>query len=214
MTNPTLSGIDRLVCNIDRALRTLTPRTQALQKNSPAEGLPEAELSDTERRKISGLMRVNHAGEVCAQALYQGQALTARASVHQQHMQEAADEEVDHLAWCEERLKELGSHTSVLNPAWYTMSFLMGAGAGLLGDKISLGFVAATEEGVGKHLQEHQNALPAKDERSKAIIAQMLEDELRHKDNALAAGGKDFSTPVKNTMQTLAKLMTKSSYHV
>jgi len=209
-----LSAIDQLVCNFDRALRTLAPNTRPLERRSPAESIAGSELNNDERKLASGLMRVNHAGEVCAQALYQGQALTARKSAQKAQLQEAADEEIDHLAWCEERLKELNSRTSLLNPAWYAASFAMGAGAGILGDKVSLGFVAATEEGVGKHLEEHLSALPEHDERSRAIVSQMLDDELKHKDNALNAGGQDFPAPVKRAMQGVAKLMTKSSYYI
>ena len=167
-----------------------------------------------ERRHAAGLMRVNHTGEVCAQALYQGQALTARLPDVREEMEQAAAEEVDHLVWCEERLDQLGSHTSALNPIWYGMSFALGAAAGIAGDRWSLGFVAATEERVCRHLEEHLEQLPASDHRSRRIIEQMLEDERRHGEAALDAGGENYPEPVKRAMADVAKLMTRSSYRV
>jgi len=157
---------------------------------------------------------VNHTGEVCAQALYQGQALTARLPTVREEMQQAAQEEVDHLVWCEERLRELDSHTSYLNPAWYGMSFALGAIAGAIGDKVSLGFVAATEERVCTHLKEHLQQLPGEDRKSQLILQQMLEDEQRHGENALEAGGTDFPRPVKDAMSGVAKVMTSTSYRI
>jgi ubiquinone biosynthesis monooxygenase Coq7 len=195
-------------------LRTLSSNGHQAGRQSPAEGHSEADLSDEERRKVASLMRVNHTGEVCAQALYQGQALTAKLPTVREEMQEAADEEVDHLVWCEQRLNELGSHTSVLNPAWYGMSFALGAVAGAIGDSVSLGFVAATEERVCGHLRDHLQQLPEQDRKSQLILQQMLEDEERHGDNALAAGGTDFPRPVKDAMTAVSQLMTRSSYWV
>jgi ubiquinone biosynthesis monooxygenase Coq7 len=195
-------------------MRTITNRGHAAGRPSPSEGHRDSELSDRERKHVAGLMRVNHTGEVCAQALYQGQALTAKLPTVRQEMQQAAAEEVDHLVWCEERLRELGSHTSYLNPAWYGMSFALGAVAGAIGDSVSLGFVAATEERVCNHLKDHLKQLPDEDNKSRLILQQMLEDEERHGHNALEAGGTDFPRPVKDAMSTVARLMTGSSYRI
>jgi ubiquinone biosynthesis monooxygenase Coq7 len=159
-------------------------------------------------------MRVNHSGEVCAQALYHGQALTAKLPNVRREMEQAAIEEQDHLAWCEDRLKELDSHTSLLNPVWYGLSFGMGAIAGIAGDKYSLGFVAETERQVSLHLQHHISQLPEQDERSRKILVQMNEDELHHRDTALKAGGVDLPIPVRITMTAISKLMTKTSYYI
>ena len=159
-------------------------------------------------------MRVNHRGEVCAQALYHGQALTAKLPNVRREMEFAAIEEQDHLAWCEQRLKELDSHTSLFNPVWYGLSFGMGAIAGIAGDKYSLGFVAETERQVSLHLQHHISQLPEQDERSRRILVQMNEDELHHRDTALNAGGVDLPIPVKITMTAISKLMTKTSYFI
>jgi ubiquinone biosynthesis monooxygenase Coq7 len=159
-------------------------------------------------------MRVNHTGEVCAQALYQGQALTAKLPKVREKMEQAAAEEVDHLVWCEERLRQLGSHTSHLNPVWYGLSFAMGAAAGIAGDRWSLGFVAATEERVCEHLSDHLEQLPEEDEKSRRILEQMLEDERRHGDLALEAGGKVFPEPVKRAMTAVSRLMTSTSYRI
>ncbi len=195
-------------------MRTVTNRGHAAGRPSPAEGHTDTELPEDQRRHVAGLMRVNHTGEVCAQALYQGQALTARLPRVREEMQQAADEEIDHLVWCEERLRELGSQPSVLNPAWYGLSFALGAVAGAIGDDISLGFVAATEERVCNHLRDHLKQLPEEDRRSRLILQQMLEDEERHGHKALEAGGKDFPAPVKDAMSTVSKVMTGSSYRV
>jgi ubiquinone biosynthesis monooxygenase Coq7 len=159
-------------------------------------------------------MRVNHTGEVCAQALYQGQALTAKLPTVRDEMQQAAEEEVDHLVWCEERLRELDSQPSYLNPAWYGLSFALGAIAGAVGDRVSLGFVAATEERVCRHLKDHLKQLPEEDRKSRLILQQMLEDEQRHGENALAAGGTDFPKPVKDAMSTVSRVMTETSYRL
>ena len=159
-------------------------------------------------------MRINHTGEVCAQALYQGQALTAKLPQVREAMEEAAREEVDHLVWCEQRINELGSHTSRLNPLFYGLSFGIGAMAGKVSDKVSLGFVAATEEQVCKHLTEHMSSLPVQDEKSKAVLLQMLEDEAKHATTALDAGGHKFPLPVKLAMTAVSKVMTKTSYRI
>ena len=209
-----LSLLDKLITEVDSVMRTVTNRGNSAGRPSPSEGHTDAELSEQERRHVAGLMRVNHTGEVCAQALYQGQALTAKLPTVREEMQQAATEEVDHLVWCEQRLRELGSHTSYLNPAWYGMSFAMGAIAGAIGDKVSLGFVAATEERVCNHLRDHLQQLPDEDRKSQLILQQMLEDEQRHGENALDAGGTEFPGPVKDAMTTVSQVMTRTSYRI
>jgi ubiquinone biosynthesis monooxygenase Coq7 len=159
-------------------------------------------------------MRVNHTGEVCAQALYQGQALTAKLPTVRDEMQQAAAEEVDHLVWCEQRLRELESRPSLLNPAWYGLSFALGAVAGAISDKVSLGFVAATEERVCNHLRDHLKSLPEEDRKSRLIVQKMLEDEQRHGDKALQAGGSEFPRQVKDAMTVVSQVMTRSSYRI
>ncbi|WP_250461438.1 2-polyprenyl-3-methyl-6-methoxy-1,4-benzoquinone monooxygenase [Microbulbifer litoralis] len=214
MSERKLTGIDRLLLQADRALRTLSPGTPCHGRQSPAGAEPEAELSDAERRHAAGLMRVNHSGEVCAQALYQGQALTARLPEVRGEMEKAADEEIDHLAWCEQRLAELDSRPSLLNPLWYGLSFGLGAAAGKVGDRVSLGFVAATEEQVCKHLESHLQQLPAQDRRSRAVVEQMRIDEEEHGHAALEAGGARFPAPVKGLMTLVSRAMTAASYKV
>ena len=210
-----LSVVDRLIVQADSALRTLAGASDlTAERPSPATTLYETELNEQEKRHAAGLMRVNHAGEVCAQALYQGQALTAQLPDVRTEMEKAAAEEVDHLVWCQQRIDELGSHTSYLNPLWYGLSFAIGAGAGLVSDRVSLGFVAATEDQVCRHLNSHIAKLPAQDFRSRAVVEQMLEDEARHADAALAAGGMDFPAPVKVMMTLVSKAMTFSSYRL
>ena len=207
------TGIDKLINSFDQALRSLVPGATSAQRSNPSEDTT-TQLAVSEARHVAGLMRVNHSGEVCAQALYHGQALTAKLPKVRQEMQFAAIEEQDHLAWCEDRLKELDSHTSLFNPVWYGLSFGMGALAGLAGDKYSLGFVAETERQVSMHLQQHISELPPQDERSRKILVQMNEDELHHRDTALNAGGVDLPVPVKITMTAISKLMTKTSYFI
>ena len=215
MTQPRqLTALDRLITGADRALRTLAPGKLSHERPNPANKVADGELSDTDKRHAAGLMRVNHSGEVCAQALYQGQALTARLPEVRQEMATAAREEIDHLAWCEQRLQELGSRPSLLNPLWYGLSFGIGAGAGLISDRVSLGFVAATEDQVCEHLDSHLAALPEQDQRSRAIINQMRDDEARHSATALAAGGLRFPAPVKRLMSLTSRLMTESSYRI
>lgn len=212
MSQRHLTPVDLLITQADRALRTLSPGKPAHGRSSPASQVAEAELSDSERRHAAGLMRVNHAGEVCAQALYQGQALTAKLPAVRKEMEHAADEEIDHLAWCQERLQQLDSHPSLLNPLWYGLSFGIGAAAGKVSDRISLGFVAATEDQVCKHLEDHLQRLPEQDERSRAVVEQMLVDEEKHAHSALNAGGMRFPAPVKGLMTLVSKAMTKTSY--
>jgi len=208
------SPADRLLMQADAALRTLLPFSGQPTRPSPALLKNETELSESETRHVAGLMRINHTGEVCAQALYQGQALTARLPQIRQAMEHAADEEIDHLAWCEQRIRQLGSHTSVLNPLFYGLSFGIGASAGLISDRISLGFVAATEDQVCKHLDEHLDQLPAGDEKSRAILEQMRVDEEHHSTAAIEAGGLRFPAPVKFGMSLVSKVMTKATYRI
>ncbi len=209
-----LSLLDKLIGEADSVIKTITSRGNHASRPSPAQGHLESELSEPARKHVAGLMRVNHTGEVCAQALYQGQALTAKLPTVRDEMQQAALEEVDHLVWCEERLRELDSRASYLNPAWYGMSFALGAIAGAIGDKVSLGFVAATEEQVCSHLRDHLKQLPDEDRKSSLILQQMLEDEQRHGDNALEAGGMNFPRPIKQAMSALSLLMTRTSYRI
>ncbi len=208
------SPADRLLMQADAALRTLLPFSGQPSRPSPALLKTETELSESETRHVAGLMRINHTGEVCAQALYQGQALTARLPQVRQAMEQAADEEIDHLAWCEQRIRQLGSHTSVLNPIFYGLSFGIGASAGLISDRISLGFVAATEDQVCKHLDDHLGQLPAGDEKSRAILEQMCDDEAQHSTAAIEAGGLRFPAPVKFGMSLVSKVMTKATYRI
>lgn len=215
MHNKQFSLIDNLIINADRALRTLAAGSDLhCERPSPAQSIDEADLGDAERKQAAALMRVNHTGEVCAQALYQGQALTAKLPHVRIEMEKAAAEEIDHLVWCQQRIDALGSHTSYLNPLWYGLSFAVGAGAGLISDKISLGFVAATEDQVCKHLQSHLEQLPQTDARSRAVVEQMLIDEAHHAEMALDAGGYRFPAPVKGVMTLVSKVMTNTSYHI
>lgn len=207
-----LTFADRLIDNFDRALRTLTPQAQVANRPSPALAATEAELTEAEKRHAAGLMRVNHSGEVCAQALYQGQALTAKLATVRQEMEQAAEDEIDHLAWCEQRLNELNAKPSLLNPFWYIASFGIGATAGIINDKASLGFVAATEDQVCAHLRDHIEQLPQSDAKSRAIVEVMLEDEQHHGEAALRAGGWQFPKPVKRVMRRVAGVMTATSY--
>lgn len=209
-----LSLFDKIIQNTDVALRTLVPGAANQQRTSPSQRTNEPELDEQERKHAAGLMRINHTGEVCAQALYQGQALTAKLPEVRDAMEEAAAEEVDHLVWCENRIAQLGSHTSVLNPAFYGLSFGIGAIAGAVSDKVSLGFVAETERQVCKHLSEHMTSLPTQDSKSKAILLQMLDDEAKHATAALEAGGYKFPLPIRVAMTGLSKVMTKSVYKV
>jgi ubiquinone biosynthesis monooxygenase Coq7 len=204
---------DRMIGAFDQALRTVVPNSTQAERPLPS-GQAASALNVRDARHVAGLMRVNHSGEVAAQALYNGQALTAKLPHVRDAMQQAAREEQDHLAWCEVRLKELDSHTSLLNPLWYAMSFGIGAIAGLAGDKYSLGFVAETERQVGVHLDEHLQALPETDDRSRAILQQMHKDELHHREQAIDAGAQELPESVKAVMGVISKVMTKSSYFV
>ncbi|MEJ2554078.1 MAG: 2-polyprenyl-3-methyl-6-methoxy-1,4-benzoquinone monooxygenase [Gammaproteobacteria bacterium] len=208
------SPFDQLLMHMDKAVRTVFGTPPHTERPNPAQVQPEAELAADERRQVAGLMRVNHAGEVSAQALYQGQALTAKLTAVRAKMERAALEENDHLAWCEQRLKELDSHTSVLNPLWYAGSFTIGALAGAAGDKWSLGFVVETERQVVKHLEEHLERLPAQDHKSRAILEQMKEDEAHHATTALEAGSAELPGAVKRLMRLTSKIMTVTAYYL
>ncbi|MCK2184830.1 2-polyprenyl-3-methyl-6-methoxy-1,4-benzoquinone monooxygenase [Halomonas getboli] len=213
--NRQYSRADQLVRQGDAVLRTLLPG--AAQPSRPSPATPEVRddaMDEAERRHAEGLMRINHTGEVCAQALYQGQGLTAKLPEIREQMEQAAQEEIDHLAWCQSRLDELDGHTSRLNPLFYAASFGMGALAGAIGDRISLGFVAATEEQVGRHLDAHMDELPAGDHRSRAVLRQMAIDEAHHAEQALDAGGARFPGPVKAGMTLMSKVMTRSVYRL
>lgn len=214
MKQRTYSPLDQLAMNMDQALRTVFGRPQVTERENPTTNTATVELDEAERRHVAGLMRINHVGEVCAQALYQGQALTAKLDHVRDSMQRAAQEENDHLAWCEQRLDELHSHKSLLNPFWYGASFAMGAVAGLAGDKWSLGFVAETEQQVVRHLDEHLQQLPEQDERSRAILEQMKIDEGHHATVALEAGGAELPRPIKAAMSLTSKLMTSTAYRI
>ncbi|MBP1473905.1 2-polyprenyl-3-methyl-6-methoxy-1,4-benzoquinone monooxygenase [Frateuria sp. MAH-13] len=209
----TLSPLDRLLAGIERALETVAGAPEAARP-SPATSLDDAPLDDAERRHAAGLMRINHTGEVCAQALYDGQAALARDEETRQHLQHAADEETDHLAWCAQRLRELDSRPSLLNPLWYAGSYAIGAAAALVGDKVSLGFVVETERQVEAHLEDHLQRLPRQDERSRAVLAQMQADEVRHGDNAKARGGIDLPFPIPGLMHLSSLVMKGIAYRI
>ncbi len=203
--------IDDIVIGLDRALRTVAAEPIAERAN-PGEAIDDATMDDSERQHAAGLMRVNHTGEICAQGLYEGQALTARDDATRNALLSAAQEETDHLAWCQDRLTELDAKPSVLNPLFYAASYAMGAVTGLMGDKVSLGFVEATEDQVCKHLESHMDSLPEQDQRSRAIITQMHEDEERHGAEAMDQGGAEFPQSVKNLMTLVSKVMTETTY--
>lgn len=212
--NRRMSSLDHFIANIDQGVRTIFGKPDVTERANPAAAIEESELSDAEKRHSAGLMRVNHAGEIAAQALYQGQALTARNSTVREKMERAAQEENDHLDWCETRLKELGSHTSRLAPFWYTGSLAIGAIAGIAGDKWSLGFVVETERQVEKHLDNHLEDISENDTKSRTIIKQMKEDEIHHADMALNAGGAPLPAPIKGLMKLTSKIMTKTAYRI
>jgi ubiquinone biosynthesis monooxygenase Coq7 len=204
---------DTLITHFDRGLRTLFAPAPT-RRPLPGKALPEADLSDAQKRLAARLMRVNHSGEICAQALYQGQALTARNAAARAALEEAAWEEVEHLNWTERRVKELGGRLSYLDPVWYVNSLALGALAGALGDKWNLGFLAETERQVCAHLDGHLARLPAEDAKSRAIVTQMKEDEARHATTALQHGGASLPAPVRFAMRLTAKVMTGTVYWV
>lgn len=207
--------IDCLFIEADAALKTLLPpRARACDRINPAATIPEAGLDSKQKKHIAGLMRVNHAGEVSAQALYRGQALTATLASVKNQMKAAAAEEVDHLAWCETRLSELGANPSLLNPFWYAGSIMIGAFAGLIGDQWSLGFVAETEKQVTQHLERHLAELPDSDQKTKAILSQMRTDEMAHAALAQNAGAATLPFLIQQLMCAISKLLTQSSYYL
>ncbi len=206
-------NVDSRIIEADKVLRTLFASQRSVRPH-PDAGVPDATLSEAERKHVAGLMRVNHSGEVCAQALYQGQALTSRDPAIRDALREAAHEEVEHLAWTEPRLRELGSHTSWMNPLWYAGSLTLGVLAGKLGDRWNLGFLAETEKQVTAHLESHLDRLPESDEKSAAIIRQMAIDETSHAHTAEALGAAQFPPLVKALMQQTSKLMTGLSYRI
>ena len=209
-----MNTIDRLIHSFDGLLRTVARVKPEPQIPSPSRGALVDPMTDDEIRVSGGLMRVNHTGEICAQGLYNGQALFASDEATGTALAKAAEEELDHLAWCRERLQELNAKPSVLDPLWYSVSFALGAGAALVSDKVSLGFVHATEENVERHLRDHLQQLPASDHASRQILQQMLDDEIRHGQTALDQGGQQLPTPVRRLMWEGAKLMTQTAERV
>ena len=213
MSVRTLSPLDRLLAGLERAMEAVGGSPEAARP-SPGDTVPDAPMEDAERRHAAGLMRINHVGEVCAQALYYGQAALARTPETRQHLLHAAQEETDHLAWCAERLKELDSRPSLFNPLWYAGSYAIGMAAAAVGDPISLGFVVETEHQVEAHLAEHLERLPAQDDRSRAILRQMQADEIRHADAAQARGGIDLPFPIPKIMHVASLVMKTVAYRV
>lgn len=208
------SFFDRLCMVADSALKTTKGIYDTAPRPNPAADIAEQEMTAEEQSHAANLMRINHTGEVCAQALYQGQALTAKLPEIRHEMEQAAQEEIDHLAWCSQRLTEFNSHESYLNPFWYASSFTIGAVAGLVGDKWSLGFVAETENQVCKHLEEHLEKLPGQDHKSKAILSQMHIEELKHATTAIESGAAKLPAPIKLGMKAMSKVMTRTVYYV
>jgi ubiquinone biosynthesis monooxygenase Coq7 len=207
--------LDRLIVEFDKGLKTLTASAHSVRPH-PDQNLSQTtdDLTSEEKRHAASLMRINHCGEVCAQALYNGQALTAKNPETVKALEQASKEETEHLAWCERRIQELGSHTSFLNPIWYVSSFTLGAIAGALGDKWNLGFLAETERQVGNHLKHHLETLPSKDAKSRAILEQMEIDEAEHAKTAVHLGAAELPAPIKAAMQNMSKVMTKTTYHL
>jgi ubiquinone biosynthesis monooxygenase Coq7 len=208
-----MDPLDRLICGFDVALRTLAGVHEA-GRASPGAGVPEASLTESERAHAAALMRVNHVGEVCAQALYQGQALTARNPANQAALERAALEEQDHLVWSAERIRELGGAPSLLNPLWYAGSLALGAAAGALGDRWNLAFLAETERQVEEHLSGHLERLAPHDRRTRAVVEAMRADEAKHRASAVALGAADMPEPLQLAMSALAKVMTTVAYRV
>jgi ubiquinone biosynthesis monooxygenase Coq7 len=208
-----LISLDSAICAFDRTLRTMSNVATASRPN-PAVGVAEPGLTEQEKAHSAGLMRVNHVGEVCAQALYAAQSAFAKTPLTREQFQKAGEEEVDHLAWTADRLQELGSRTSLLNPLWYAGSFALGAVAAKLGDPVSLGFVVETERQVEAHLDRHLEELPTNDLRSRAIVTQMRDDEVAHAEAAAGLGAAELPLPVKKVMQAMAKVMTTAAYRI
>ena|SRR3990167_4264729 len=214
--NPTrhYTIFDKLCMGVDQALRALTDNALTSGEPYPARAVEEEAMTDVQRKHSAGLMRINHAGEVCAQALYHGQAAASRACDIQEKMQQAALEEGDHLDWCKKRLDELNSHTSYLNPLWYAGSFCIGMAAGMIGDRWSLGFVVETERQVIKHLSGHMLLLPTQDQRSYKILERMERDEAHHRDEAILAGAHELPAYIKSVMALTSKIMVKTAYYL
>ena len=208
------SPFDQLIISADTALRTLLGEPIVTERDYPANNISDAEFSAQEKKHITSLMRVNHSGEVSAQALYQGQSLTSGNREIKEKLQQAALEENDHLDWTSRRISELGAHTSFLNPLWYSGSFAIGAFAGAIGDKWNLGFLAETEYQVVEHLESHLNKLPGGDLRSRAILEQMKTDELKHATTAIEQGAAELPPPVKKLMAAMSKVMTGTAYYI
>lgn len=206
--------LDQLVMMFDQNMRAMIGSDLRASRQNPSTNVEEQPLSSSEKRHAAGLMRVDHTGEICAQALYQGQALTARKTEVKEQLLKSAEEEIDHLNWCAERLIELKSHRSYLNPLWSMGSFAMGAIAGAMGDRWNLGFVAETERQVVKHIDEHLTALPKNDLKSRAILQQMREDEAHHATVALEAGASELPKPIQSAMKLMSKVMTKTTYWI
>ncbi|MAZ66064.1 MAG: demethoxyubiquinone hydroxylase family protein [Kangiellaceae bacterium] len=205
---------DRFIGLISDAIETVFGNPKGSNRPMPGRDIQESDMEIDERRHSAGLMRVNHTGEVCAQALYQGQALTAHQPEVKLKMEQAAIEENDHLRWCESRLEALDSHKSLLNPLWYGSSFVIGAAAGAIGDKWSLGFVAETEHQVVRHLESHLEKMSPKDTKSRAVIQQMKLDEAQHAEQAIEAGAAELPLPIKSAMTLMAKVMTTTVYRI
>ena len=205
--------IDTLICAFDRTLRVVSGVTVAHRKN-PADKLVENSLTDEEKKHSAGLMRVNHVGEVCAQALYEAQAAFAKNEQTREQFVKSGQEELDHLAWTADRLNELGSRPSLLNPLWYAGAYALGAVAARVGDAVSLGFVVETEKQVEAHLNSHLDKLPAQDVRSRAIVTQMRDDEIAHGDAAKQLGAAELPAPVRHAMRGMAKVMTTTAYYL
>ncbi len=214
MDDRNLSPVDRLIAGLDQALRIASSEPTRAARPIPGAELEDAELTERERSHAAGLMRVNHAGEVAAQGLYQGHAAVARDPEIEEQMKHAADEELDHLAWCEQRLTELGSEPSALRPLWYAGSFAIGAASGVLGDKWSLGFIEETERQVSAHLTGHLDGLPENDVKSRAIVAQMRDEEEVHGENASKAGAAPLPGLVRELMKAVAEVMKKTAYRI
>jgi len=208
-----LSTLDQLIVNFDRTLRTLAGAHSAGRPN-PAAGVPERDQDEHARTEAAALMRVNHVGEVCAQGLYQGQALTARAPENRAALEQAAREEQDHLVWSAQRIGELGGRTSLLTPLWYAGSLALGAAAGALGDRWSLAFLAETEHQVEEHLTGHLDRLPAEDARTRAVVEAMRADEMKHRASAIALGAAELPHAAKAAMRVMAKVMTTVSHRI
>ena len=208
---PRLPSLDELIIAFDKGLRTVFAPAHSLRP-TPGEKLPEGGLTEADKAHAAALMRVNHSGEICAQALYQGQALTARNPRARAALEQAAREETEHLAWTEQRIEALGGRKSVLNPVWYAGSFALGALAGLAGDRWNLGFLAETERQVVAHLEGHLKRLPADDRKSRAVLEQMREDEARHATSAIKHGGAELPEPAKAAMRASSRVMTETAF--